>query len=266
METVVGIFNSNFSAERAVERLRTEGISDDRLTLLRPGTSEEQVERSVPTSDTESPGMGEALGGAVGGAIGAASGATLGLAVASLFLPGVGPILIAGALGAAIIGAGGAMAGTQAGEALEEALATGLPHDELFIYEDALRHGRSVVIASADNEEMAERVRKVLNLAGAESVDAARESWWLGIRDAEELEYEGAGGNFKQDETSYRQGFQAALSSRRRGRTFSDTEREMHRAYGELCSARAFRAGYERGQAYLRANNKAQSARGSSGR
>ena len=200
METVVGIFQSNTSAERAVEQLRAQGITDNRLTLLRPGTLEGQVESRVPASDTESAGMGEALGGAVGGAIGAAGGATLGLAVASLLVPGVGPVLVAGALGAALLGAGGAMAGSQAGHALEDALGDGVPHDELFIYEDALRHGHTVLIVNANDDDVADRTRTMLAQAGAETVDAARENWWLGIKDAEQLEYEGAGGSFNYDE------------------------------------------------------------------
>src|SRR3954452_2509710 len=176
MDTVVGIFQSQSDAESAILELQRIGIDQNHLTLLRPGTSDEQVESSVPTSDTESPGMGEALGGAVGGAIGAASGATLGLAAASLLLPGVGPIFVAGALGAALLGAGGAMAGIQAGDAVESALANGLPHDELFVYEDALRQGRSVVVAAVEDDQITPRVRTVLSDAGAESVDAAREN------------------------------------------------------------------------------------------
>src|SRR6185295_9429410 len=116
----------------------------------------------------------------VGGALGAAGGATLGLAAASLLLPGVGPILVAGALGAALLGAGGALAGIQAGGAIEDALGNGLPHDELFLYEDALRQGRSVLIVSINDDEQAEKVREAFAQAGAESVDAARENWWLG--------------------------------------------------------------------------------------
>src|SRR6267378_2004131 len=102
METVVGIFQSRAVADHALQQLHSLGIGADKITLLRPGTPEEQVETSVPTTDAESPGIGEAMGGAVGGALGVAGGASLGLGVASLFLPGVGPILVAGALGAAL--------------------------------------------------------------------------------------------------------------------------------------------------------------------
>ncbi|MDQ2938775.1 MAG: hypothetical protein M3R67_14945, partial [Acidobacteriota bacterium] len=80
--------------------------------------------------------------------------------------------------------------------------------------------------------------------AGAESIDAARESWWLALRDAEAADYETTGRNFQGDEASYRRGFEAALrtsakdSGTREG-TVTDTEFDE-----------AFRRGYERGQSY----------------
>jgi len=258
METVVGIFQSNTVADHAIQQIRSLGIGDDKITVLRPGTPDEQVESVVPTSDTESPGMGEAMGGAVGGALGVAGGATLGLGVASLFLPGVGPILVAGALAAALLGTGGAIAGMQAGEALEDALSRGIPHDELFVYEDALRHGRTVVIVSVDDSDVADRVRSIFAQAGVESIDAARENWWLGIRDAEQLEYESTGGSFKQDETSYRRGFEAALHAKMRGRSFDEAARDLREHHQGTSAERPFRAGYERGQAHQKRWEKEQ--------
>jgi hypothetical protein len=249
METVVGIFQSKAVADHAVQRVHSLGIGDDKITVLRPGTNEEQVEAAIPTSDSESPGMGEAMGGAVGGALGVAGGATLGLTVASLFLPGVGPVLVLGALGAALLGAGGTLTGIIAGEAVEEGLTGGLPHDELFVYEDALRHGRNVVIVFADDSETASRVRQTFTQAGAESIDAARDNWWLGLRDAEQQEYERAGGNFKQDENSYRRGFEAAFHAKLRGRSFDDAAAELREHHQGTSAQRPFRAGYERGQA-----------------
>src|ERR1041385_6294467 len=146
METVAGIFPSRSDAEEAVRQLHSLGISNDRLALLTPGMTDEKVEHRVPTADSEQPGMGQALGGTVGGAIGVAGGATLGAAAASLLVPGVGPVIAGGLIGAAVLGAGGTVTGVAAGGALEKGLEEGLPHDELYVYEDALRRGKSVVI------------------------------------------------------------------------------------------------------------------------
>jgi hypothetical protein len=249
MSTVAAIFNSRADAERAVEHLRSAGISEDEISLLTPGTSQKELDE-VPTTETEQPGMGKALGGAVGGALGVAGGLHLGSAVASLVVPGVGPILAAGIVGAALLGAGGAATGAAVGGALEDSMARGLPHDELFVYEDALRRGRTVIIVVADDEPQAEAARGVFSQSGAESVDAAREEWWIGLRDAEEAEYTVDGGDFGTDEPIYRRGFEAALHTQARTRSYDEDAERLRECFGEECEAVAFRHGYERGQRY----------------
>jgi len=249
MSTVAGIFNSRDDASQAVELLRSNGVAADRINLLTPGSSDEELE-AVPTTETEQPGMGAALGGTVGGALGVAGGLHLGAAAASFFVPGVGPIFAAGLLGAALLGAGGAAAGAAAGDSLEDNVAPELPHDELYVYEDALRGGRSVVFVVADGTDEEAVARGVLQTAGAESLDAARESWWVGLRDAEESEYAAGGGDFRQDEPAYRRGFEAALHRRARGLSYDEDASRLRECFGEECEAEAFRRGYERGRRY----------------
>lgn len=251
MSTVAGIFQSRADAERAVESLRSSGIADDNINLLTPGTTEQEIEASVPTTETEQPGMGSALGGTVGGAVGAAGGLSIGAAVASLLVPGVGPVLAAGVIGAALLGVGGAAAGAAAGGALEDSV-EGLPHDELYVYEDALRQGRSVVIVVSDDDAKAETARGVLTQAGAESIDAARESWWVGLRDAEEAEYTGEGRDFKRDEPLYRRGFEAAQHPHVRGKSYEEIRERLRERYSDAYETDAFRRGYDRGQSYQR--------------
>ena len=125
----------------------------------------------MPTDDAEQPGMGAAVGGVVGGAVGAA--------VASLIAPPVGAAALAGIAGGALLGAG---SGAVAGDTLEEKLSFGLPHDELVLYQEALRRGRALVVAATDTPEEAETVREALARAGAQSIDAARKDWSVGLR------------------------------------------------------------------------------------
>jgi outer membrane lipoprotein SlyB len=174
METVTAIFTSPEGARRAAERLRAAGVPAEHIICLWPGTSGREVERKVPTEDAEQPGLGAAVGGAVGGAVG--------LATASLVLPGVGPIVVAGLLAAGIAGA---TAGGVIGDNVEEALTRGLPRDELPLYKAALRRGKSVVVITAADDDEAERARSTLRAANAESVDAARDDWMVGLRDTE---------------------------------------------------------------------------------
>jgi hypothetical protein len=249
MSTVAGIFKSRSDAERAAESLRTSGIASERINLLIPGTTDAELEAAVPTTETEQPGMGGALGGTVGAAMGAAGGMHIGAALASLLVPGVGPVLAAGVIGAALLGLGGAAAGAAAGNAMEDSV-EGLPHDELYVYEDALRQGRSVIICLTEDDAQAEAARNILAQAGAESVDAARESWWVGLRDAEEAEYSAEGSDFKKEEPVYRRGFEAAQHPSLRGRSFDEAADNLRERYSDAYESETFRRGYERGQNY----------------
>jgi len=251
MNTVVGIFNSFADAKRAAAMLRSLGIPENRISVLSPGAPESEIETNIATSETEQPGMGTAVGGAIGGALGVAGGLETGMVVATALIPGVGPIFALGLLGAALFGLGGAAAGAAAGTAVEEGLDGGLPRDELYLYEDALRKGRSVVIAAPDSAEAASRARTELERAGAESIDAARQAWWIGLRDVEAAHYTNQGGDFNVDEAAYRLGFEAALHPDRRGKTYDNCVAGLRTRYAKDCESNAFRGGYDRGQAYL---------------
>ncbi len=262
-DTVVGIFNSFADAKRAAAMLRSLGIEQDQISVISPRSPENEIETKVLTSETEQPGMGTAVGGAVGGALGVAGGLQAGMVAATALVPGVGPVFALGLIGAALLGIGGAAAGAAAGSAIEDNLASGLPKDELYLYEDALRRGRSVLIALTESDESAARARTELERAGAESIDAAREQWWIGLRGAEEAHYSSQGGNFNLDEAAYRLGFEAALHPDRRGRGFEATVESLRTKYGNESGMDAFRRGYERGQAYQRSleDNKNASAK-----
>jgi hypothetical protein len=249
MKTVVGIFALRDDAERAVDGLRALGVSWDHINLLMPGSSAAQLE-SVPTIDAEQPGVGKALGAVVGGVTGA-SGGLLGAAIISAFVPAIGPVTAIGLTAAALLGVGGAVAGGAAGGALEETLSDGLPKDELFVYADAVRQGRTVLIVLADDAEQAEMVYEVLVQAGAESLDAARERWWLGVRDVEAETYTIEGGDFKKNEALYRRGFEAALHAETSGKPYEDVVVYLRTFYADAYSEEAFRRGYTRGHLYF---------------
>src|SRR5438093_7439867 len=244
MQTVAGIFATRGAAERAAAQLEALGIPRDRITLLSPGVD---PHKAVPVDDGERPGVGKAIGAVVGAGTGAAIGFPLGAAV-TLMIPGIGPIIASGIIGALLFGAGGAAIGAT----LEESLVAGLPRDELFVYEDALRRGRSVVIALAEDDTMAERARTSLEAAGAETIDVARERWWVGLRGAEQESYTGGQTAFDRDEILFRRGFEAALAPNVRGRSWEEALPELRVRHADACDAPAFRHGWERGQDYYR--------------
>lgn len=252
MIDVTGIFRSYDNAKRALERLRSIGIADENLSFLMPGASREEIRSEIPTSESEQPGMGKAIGGVVGVAVGTSAGSQLGMATASAFVPGVGWLVGAGLAAAAILGVGGAVGGAAVGGALENAGSHGLPRDELFVYEDALRKGRIVVFALAEDRRQAAEARKIFEESGAESVDAAREQWWIGLRDAEQERYRIAGGDFGRDEQEFRRGFEAALGAKTRGHRYEEMSEYLGERYPDLSRKESFRRGYEQGQDHYR--------------
>jgi hypothetical protein len=228
MVTVAGIFRAREAAEGAALALQQAGVAN--INFVAPDDAA-QANR-IPTTPTEQPGMGAAVGGVLGAALGLAGGFELGTAAASLFVPGVGPVVAAGIAAATLLGAGGAVGGAAAGAAMERETTGGLPEDELYVYKDALRQGRSVVFVQARDAVEATRARKVLDEADAESIDAARDQWWIGLRSAEKAHYQSLGGDFGRDEKAYRRGFEAGL----------------HGAEMVGDEGHAFRHGYERGR------------------
>ena len=249
MKPVTGIFNTRAEAQRAIIELEAGGIAPEHISILTPGSSAEEL-ANVPVIDAEQPGVGKVMGGVVGGAVGAAGGLSLSAAAASILIPAVGPVLAIGFVGAALFGAGGAIGGAVAGGALEGGMDEGLPVDEMFVYEDALRQGRSVVIVLAEESLRADIAREVMRQMGAESVDSARTKWWVGLRDAERESYSPPSQDFESVERNYRSGFEAALCPPMRGKTYDDGVDYLSANYPQIYSDDAFRRGYERGQSH----------------
>jgi hypothetical protein len=248
MKTVVGTFPSHEAAGAAVSGLCNAGIGRSRVNVLSPESRLRDV-RAVPEEDAESEGVGTALGAVVGGAAGLSAGFAL-PAVASVVVPGLGPVLAAGAVGAALLGLGGALGGAAAGHALETKLIEGLPKDELPVYVDALRRGRSVVVVLAEDDREALTAREILEDSGAESLDAARDMWWIGLRDAEGEYYEKQGQVFSTDEALYRRGFEAAMGEITPEADPNGRREALRQRHGELVDEPAFRRGFARGCLY----------------
>ena len=247
METVAGIFASRREAERVFSELKENlNLDQESLLLLSPDGAEEKIDE-VPTDEGEQPGMGSAIGGVVGGAVGLATGAAL----SNLILPGVGPILTLSFSAGG--GLGGALLGAVGGSAAERSLSTGLPKDEAFFYEDALRCGRSVVVANAESQSGADAARSIMERNQAESVDAARERWWIGIRDAEAERYcADAPVETADRERIFRAGFETALHPDMRNKPLNKATKRLREQYPDICDNEIFRRGYERGRRHLR--------------
>ena len=191
-------FPSAFLGPYPVQMIQNSKQAWEPGQVVKVGFMSLRVVSKVPTSEAEQPGIGKAMGVVIGGAVGAAGGAELGaVAAATALLPAAGPAIAIGLVGAVLLSLGGAAAGS----ALENALSNGLPKDEVFVYEDALRRGFSIVVVMTPDAGEAAQAAATLEASGAESVDAARERWWIGLRDEEAFEYRAEGLDFQRDES-----------------------------------------------------------------
>lgn len=201
MRAFTGTFLSRAAGERAARRIGSI-IGDEHVKLLTPESRRETV-KAVPTTE-DMPPIGAPMGATVGGALGIA---------AAVMIPGVGQATAIGLAAAALFGAAGGVLGWKAGDAADRALSGGLPADEVYFYEDAVRQGRTVLVALIEDPDKEDVVKKTLSVYGAESIDAARDRWWMGLRDAEAEHYDG-GERVDDHERLYRYGFTAAATNR----------------------------------------------------
>jgi hypothetical protein len=251
MKSVAGVFRTRADAEKGAAAVHALGVPRERLNLLTPNSTEKEFQK-VPVTDAEPPGIGTALGAAVGGAVGISGGFWLGEVLTTLLIPGIGAIAAAGAIGAVVLGTLGAVGGGAFGKKADSDLSEGISGDELFVYEDALRQGRSVVIALTENEEQAEGARAALEAAGAETIDKARHMWWVGLRDAEKEKYNAGNRSFEKDEQYFRSGFEAAQDPRLRDKTYEESLDDLRWNYPDSYNHEAFRQGFARGQEHSR--------------
>ena len=179
MDTIVGIFRSRVAADQALNGLLENGVPQESIIFLTQDQSQAEI-ASVPTTDAESDGMGKTLGSYVGGIMGAGAGLYLGSALASLAVPGVGPILAVGIGAAGVLGLGGAAVGGTVGNATEHAMDEGVPKDDVVVYRELLRRRGSLVIVNVDSEELADRARAMIHQNGTEDVETFRND----LRDA----------------------------------------------------------------------------------
>jgi len=108
------------------------------------------------------------------------------------------------------------------------------------------------VIALVEDDALAGAARATLAAGGAETIDAARERWWLGLRSVEQEQYVDGPHAFERDEVFYRRGVEAALGADARGRAWDESIDRLRARYAADCDAPAFRRGWERGQMYQR--------------
>lgn len=167
MKTVVGMFERQDEARRAIEALQDAGFDSDQIGVaMRDERTSAEMARSTGAGDLTEEG---ATAGAVSGA---GVGALIGIALvgSNVVLPGVGTFLIGGPLAAALTGAG---IGAASGGLIGALVGHGIPEDEAREYTSRLESGHILVSVQA-SDARADVARNILIDSGSIQAHAAR--------------------------------------------------------------------------------------------
>ena len=246
MRTLIGIFRSPATAEAAMTQLRSTGLSDDHLLLLTPKSISGLHVGRLPVSHPH--GASGITAGHVVGAISGFAGGTLTGAIAIWLLHGHGPIMTIAII--ALASLTGAVLGAVVGAAFQKTFAPPLSYEDLFVYEDALRHGGAILIVTPGNDAKAETVQRVFKDLDAEGIEGAREQWWHRLRENEAAARGIPHDGFTGTEVEYLRGFEAALNPRTQELSYAEAMTFLHEQERAVYQEEPFRRGYERGQAY----------------
>ncbi len=166
MEQIVsGDFGSHEGAEAAVRALGEAGIALRSVSIVTQNLqTTEQVQGFVTAGDV-----------AISAGTGAWWGGVFGLLVGSAFLwiPGFGPLVVAGALASGFLGMlEGAAVGAAGGGFVGALLGYGFPRDKALKYESLVLAGHYLVLTHCEQEQ-AMTAREVLIKQGAQDVEVS---------------------------------------------------------------------------------------------
>ncbi len=166
--TLSAMFDSRDEAERALAALRDAGVDNGSLSVIarNQGTTTARDGEGTITDEHHESFVRGILGG---GALGA------GLGVLALAIPGVGPLVAAGAIAASAVPGAvaiGAAAGAAAGTLNETLKGHGVSDEDASYYGEHLSNGGVLVTVTGAADS--ERVRQVLRQNGGHSVDSPR--------------------------------------------------------------------------------------------
>jgi uncharacterized protein (TIGR02271 family) len=142
-ETVVGVFHSPDQARDAIEALKDQGFAADDIGILMHDR-EQAGDVARDTGVHSHAGEGAATGAVAGGILGGLGGWLAG--IGALAIPGIGPLVAAGAFAAAL---GGAAIGAGVGAIAGALVGMGVPKEEAEYYEGEVRGGRTLVTVKA---------------------------------------------------------------------------------------------------------------------
>lgn len=166
---VSAVFDSRAEAERAVSELRSAGVSDNAISII----AQHDGHHTTTTDGAGAEAATDVIGKT---ALGAGAGTLLG--IAALAIPGVGPLVAAGAIAAAAV-PGAALAGAAVGAAAGgvSGLLTnhGVSADDSSYYEGRINDGGVFVSVDTSDAGLAgDRANDILSRNGGHSSTRAK--------------------------------------------------------------------------------------------
>lgn len=153
-----GTFSNHQEAKVALHELRDNGFNMDQISIIGNHIDRNSdmagVKQSEHISDLDNKvGEGAATGAASGGAVGGLTGLLVGLGLVAI--PGIGPIMLAGATATALATTltGGAI-GATAGGLIGALVGLGIPKDRAKVYSDRIEQGDYLVIVDGSEQEI----------------------------------------------------------------------------------------------------------------
>jgi hypothetical protein len=153
----VGVFPTRYEAEVALQELKHSGFNMDRVSVIARDADNQGDIANVEVEDQKHVGNkadeGAATGAVTGGVLGGLTGLLVGLG--TLAIPGIGPIMLAGAEATALATtlAGGAI-GAAAGGLVGALVGLGIPEERAQVYNDRVTRGQFLVIVDGTEAEI----------------------------------------------------------------------------------------------------------------
>jgi hypothetical protein len=164
----VGVFSNRRDVEAALGELRDSGFSMDRVSVIAQNADRDEQIAGADVRDQvgNKSDEGAAIGAVSGGTIGGIAGLLIGLG--TLAIPGIGPIMLAGATATALATTlAGAGIGAVAGSLVGALVGLGIPEERARVYNERVGRGHYLVIIDGTDEEIA-RAEAILRRHGIE--------------------------------------------------------------------------------------------------
>ncbi len=164
----VGVFSTRSETEQALTELRTAGFDMDRVSVIaKDADSKGEIAGiDVKESADHKADEGATKGALTGGTLGGLTGLLVGLGLVAI--PGIGPIMLAGASATAIATTlAGTALGAAAGSLIGALVGLGIPEEEAKAYSDRVERGDYLVLLDGREAEVA-KAEIILSKAGVQ--------------------------------------------------------------------------------------------------